>query len=235
MRKSLALVVLGLASLARAQTCPCPPSNGAGYETNTIPVSPSSLTVCTENGCGTLAVQVTHRLVTPASSVGTPFGTTHFLAIEANNNSGFPEPPAPVTLTIAGGAMFTVTLTQPRFLFEPANKSLVSPPPPGTGPGFLCSKLSTSPTLKMTVAEVDQFGTNNPMKLDRLAYACQTEDSTPPATTSWLACFSLDKKASKLIFPGVEAFVDAETFGNFDFPVGDLHTIDELCLPATKS
>ena len=59
-----------------------------------------------------------------------------------------------------------------------------------------CSKVATSPPLKITVNELDQFGTNNPLKLDSVAYACQSADTTTPATTSWLVCFSLNKAGS---------------------------------------
>ena len=232
----VAALPLAAAAPLRAQTCPCPQGDDAAYETALFPVTPASLPLCTADGCGTLAVQVTHRLVTPATTDGTPPpASPHYLGVEAGGNAGFPEPAGPVTLNVGSLATFKLTLTQPRFLFVPANKSLVSPPPaPAAAPSFLCSRVATSPPLKITVNELDQFGTNNPLKLDNVAYACQSADTAAPATTSWLVCFSLNKRGSALIHPTVTAYVNAEFFGAFVFSSGDVHSMDEFCLPATK-
>ena len=88
----------------------------------------------------------------------------------------------------------------------------------------------------MTVNEEDQFGNNDPCVLEKVAYVCQTAQvgGLPPPQTSWLVCFSLNKKASSLVDPGVRAFIDAEFFGQFLFNSGALHTPDEFCLQASQ-
>jgi len=234
----IAFAFLLLAATARAQTCGCPQADMT-YETDTRSVSPSSLAVCTQAGCGILNVQVAHRIVTPASiTAGVPFADDpHYLAIESNNNSGFPEP-GTITLQTSTGAMLTVTPTQPKFFFSPCEKSLVGPPglPPASVLPFVCSKLKSGISFKVTVDEEDQFGTNNPCVLDKVAYVCQTATvgGLPPPVTSWLVCFSLNKKASHLVDPAVKTFVDADFFGQFIFNSGALHTPDEFCLAATQ-
>ena len=231
------LLSLGLAGSAYAQ-CACPQSDMA-YETDTRSVSPSSLLVCTSAGCGNLNVQVAHRIITPASiTAGVPFADDpHFLAVEANNNSGFPEP-GTVSLQTSAGAMLTVTPTQPKFFYSPCEKSLVGPPglPPASVLPFLCSKLNTGVSFKVTVNESDQFGNNDPCVLDKVAYVCQTAQvgGLPPPSTSWLVCFSLNKKASSLVDPAVKTFVDSDFFGLFTFNSGAIHTPDEFCLQATQ-
>ena len=88
----------------RAQTCPCPQGDDAAYETALFPVTPASLPLCTADGCGTLAVQVTHRLVTPATTDGTPPpASPHYLGVEAGGNASFPEPAGAVVPLLEGG------------------------------------------------------------------------------------------------------------------------------------
>jgi hypothetical protein len=238
MMKRLILGLCLVAATARAQNlCPCPQGDDLAYETDTKPVSPSVVTLCTADGCGALNVQVTHRIVTPANVTGMPFAPDpHYLAVEASNNAGFPEPSGAVTLQTDMGALLPgLVLAQPRFLFAPCEKSLVSPPPPPPAQvAFICSKLKSRPGLKITLMETDQFGANL-LALDRLAYVCQAADLTAPGVNRWLACFSLNKKASTLVDPTGPVFVNAEFFGSIvAADPGQIHTPDEFCFFATR-
>lgn len=235
----LLVLLVSFWSPVHAQTCACPQADDFAYETDTRAVTPSALALCTSAGCGTVNVQVAHRIITPAVTMPPAMPLPpdpHFLAVEANNSSGFPELSSVTLSTSVGGATITVTPTQPKFLFAPCEKSLVGPPglPPASVLPFLCSKTKTSPSFKVTFNVTDQFGNTNPLVLDRLAYICQTANVAVPTTTTWLACFSENKSASKLIDPTGPVFINSDFFGAFVFNTSEIHTPDEFCVSATQ-
>jgi hypothetical protein len=207
------------------------------YEVHQGPGNPIQVTLDDRFGTGDVTVRRAKRICAPASKNGEdPTASdelAHLKGYEISQSNRF-TPQRDISVTNQFGT-FLVNLARPDFALIPANKSLITTPPPPGSPApinhFKCYVIARAKFRADGIAIQDQFGSLNVdiKRPVRLCTAADKNDEGVVDPASNLLCYQVRRGTGSPQFKGPTIFT-ADQFGDAKYKVFGPR---ELCVPTT--